>query len=429
MRIKRLTIEGFRNLDSVSLKLSKLNVLIALNNYGKSNVIKAINFGLHFIKALPSEKVRMMGLEDVLPINKKNANKNYLFELTFESMFDEQAYVIQYSFSFEWIKEHNKGRKVLFESLKVKKSDKKQQFKTFIKRALNQASYLSSETGRPNSKLPIEEDELVLNKLEAIGTLFYQKILKEILNISLQINTSLNVDGIFNTIHLNSPKFDKLELNEHADIGEFIYALKKLHPDKFELLLDAILSLLPGLESLEPIEIDFREKSSLESHEDIPFIIPEKLYKVRIKEKANNQSTSIGSLSSGSQRIIQILCLAFSAQMNNVPLLVFEELENSIHPSLLQRLLMILNDLTGEAKMLLTSHSPYLLRYLEINNIYFGIPNKYKLADFRKIEGKAKQKKLMKEVLEYETSLGEYIFDLLIESANEPNELTEYIFS
>src|SRR5690606_12316427 len=144
---------------------------------------------------------------------------------------------------------------------------------------------------------------------------------------------------------------------------------------------------------------------------------PERLYDIRVKEVNNNQQTSIDLLSSGSQKIFYILALTIAAELNKTPLITFEELENSIHPGLLQRLLIIIDGLTDNTKVLLTSHSPYLIQYLDISKIKIGMPNSKGLATFEEIK-KAKFSKVVKIAEEEGVSVGDVIFDKLIECSN-----------
>ena len=56
MEIEGFRIEGFANIERASLKVGEQNALIAPNGYGKSNVLRAIEFGVlfpHRIKYVP----------------------------------------------------------------------------------------------------------------------------------------------------------------------------------------------------------------------------------------------------------------------------------------------------------------------------------------------------------------------------------------
>jgi predicted ATPase len=110
--------------------------------------------------------------------------------------------------------------------------------------------------------------------------------------------------------------------------------------------------------------------------------------------------------------------MAMAGELNKIPLITFEEVENSIHPALLQRLLIIIDALCDTTKILITSHSPYLIKYLEIDDILIGIPSTDGVARFRKIK-KSKQSKLMNFAIEEENSIGDFIFDKLLDNSDD----------
>lgn len=68
MTVRGFVIEGISNIGSLRLDVGSLNALIAPNGYGKSNVLRAIGFGMDFLSAIEQEKVQMMRSRFV-PIN------------------------------------------------------------------------------------------------------------------------------------------------------------------------------------------------------------------------------------------------------------------------------------------------------------------------------------------------------------------------
>lgn len=43
LRIKRIKIRNFRSIVDLDIKVDKMNILVGLNDVGKSNVLKALN--------------------------------------------------------------------------------------------------------------------------------------------------------------------------------------------------------------------------------------------------------------------------------------------------------------------------------------------------------------------------------------------------
>ena len=67
MKIQAIVIDGFKNLSNVKITFDNITALVALNNFGKSNVLSGIDFGLAFIKAPIDNKVEMMANTNLIP--------------------------------------------------------------------------------------------------------------------------------------------------------------------------------------------------------------------------------------------------------------------------------------------------------------------------------------------------------------------------
>ena len=243
-----------------------------------------------------------------------------------------------------------------------------------------------------------------------------------------EINTLNNPDSFFNMI---APDDDVNELSldypRESKIGFYLNSLKELDGNKYELLKDVITGLLPNIEDFEPVQINLRKDFDQEedSDKDLPFRLPEVFYDVRVKERYNNQYTTINRISSGSKRIFFILTYIVAAEINKIPLILLEELENSVHPKLLQNLLTAIVQLANDTKILITSHSPYLIKYLEPIKMKFGVPSDNGIADFRTLKPN-KIAKVIKNASVEEVSVGEYMFEMLLDMDVDNELLNEY---
>ncbi|WP_294197660.1 AAA family ATPase [uncultured Chryseobacterium sp.] len=419
MEINKILIKGFSNIEKIDLELNKLNALIALNNYGKSNVLKAIDFGIDFISNSPKTREKMMAYKPYVPFNKFIDNDPFYLEINLTI----KSYNVIYDFAFDWIKsDKNKGKRVISENLKVRNLNGDSKYTTYIKRDEDGAKFLPSKAGRCNKHIKIENNELIINKLSSFDELFYLDILDELNNISIaQVDTLQKPDEIFTNIKIGKEKDIiknnySLSINDIDNSAYFIYSLMKKDQNMYELFKDSILSLLPSLEDFEPIEINLKDQFKFAGEKSkIPLDFPEKFYDIRVKERNNNQQTSIVGLSSGSQKIFYVISVAIAAEINKIPLITFEELENSIHPGLLQRLLIVLDGLVTFPKIIFSSHSPYLIQYLDFHNIKMGIPNQKGLAIFNELK-KNKYKKLLSLAEDEGISLGDLLFEKMIEN-------------
>ena len=131
-------------------------------------------------------------------------------------------------------------------------------------------------------------------------------------------------------------------------------------------------------------------------------------------------------MSDGAKRVFLLLLCLLLADINGLSLIAIEEAENSIHPSLLQSYLRVISQFLGECIVIITSHSPYIIQYLELSNIYIGLPNPKGMAKFFKVR-QSMQKALINEASNVDISVGDYIFDLLSGSENDIAELDRFL--
>mgnify|MGYP002415861051 CR=1 FL=1 len=340
----------------------------------------------------------------------------------------EKTFSFVYGYSFEWWKtSKDDGARIIGEYLRMK-SDDDLKFRSYINREdTNVAYYLASPTGRCSKQLLVDNNILALNKLANFDDLFYIDSIRQLNRLDVrEIGTLQHPDSLFNMI---APDDDVNELSldypRESKVDYYLNSLKKLAPNKYELLKDVVTGLLVTIEDFEPVQIDLRKDVEEEETKDLPFRLPETFYDVRVKERYNNQYTSISRISSGSKKIFFILTLVIAAEINKIPLLLLEELENSVHPRLLQNLLTAIVQLAGDTKVLITSHSPYLIKYLEPTKMKFGIPTELGVADFRSLKPN-KVAKVLKNASAEEVSVGEYMFEMLLDMDCNDELINEY---
>ena len=121
-----------------------------------------------------------------------------------------------------------------------------------------------------------------------------------------------------------------------------------------------------------------------------------------------------------------MLVCTIIADINGIALIEFEEPENSIHPGLLQSYLSVLSQLANDCRIIVASHSPYIIQYLDTKDIYIGKPNDQGLADFARVD-KKKINQLMRDASSESNSLGSYIFELLSGGEDEIAILMNYL--
>lgn len=423
MEVKKITVDGFRNIKKTTICFdSIITALVSLNGYGKSNVLDAIDFGFDFISTAKKEK--MMTLKQSIPILKSNVGKNFFFEIELEVGDSEYNYCIDYGFSFTWKTENSPGE-INQEFLRIKKDGKNQRYGTYILRNKLNAKIRTSEAGRCNKSIKIEDNGLVVNKILALDDLYYHEIIKHLNSMEFFVERHLDPSSSFAPDPFIIKGFDELELQVIQSIPRAIFFLKKDYSDKYELLVNAFKQLFPHFSQLSVNEIKLASDLQVKFSSDLPIAFTDNIYSMSIVDDRLLQPMQFEQLSDGTKRIFLMLTFAVIADIKNLSVIAIEEPENSIHPSLCQGYLDILSQLVSNCKILITSHSPYIIQYLEPHSIYIGMPNSTGEADFKRI-ALSKVKHLLNDAAEYEDSMGNYIFNLL-SSSDSLEYLEEYI--
>lgn len=399
-------IEGISNISSLRLNVDSLNALIAPNGYGKSNVLRAIGFGMEYLAATEQEKAQMMRSR-FIPLNSNIYRKDFRFEVSGSMKENGLELEYQYGYSFRWATEANEGR-ITNEWLKVKRSTD-QRFKQMINRtSTDECLIMPSPTGRCTKAFDVSSCQLALSAIAVRADMYLNGIAAQICEMSIP-----NLETLDNPESYFSVDGEKgIRMLDGDTLSAYLYKLKTADEDNYAILIDGLMQLLPGIEEFSPEMITLADGQS-------------KIYDIRIKERFNVQPTSIRQLSSGSKRIIFLFTLCVAAQKKNIPLIMLEEPENSVHPRLMENLLLAMQNYASDTKILITSHSPYLMRYLQPQQMYFGLPKADGMAHFARVNP-SKMRYLYHYAGDMELTFGEFMFDFMLDIENDAEKITNF---
>lgn len=429
VEIKKISISGFRNISRIDLSFENITALVGLNGYGKSNVMDAIDFSFDFLHATPQGKSALMSSKHNIPLLRAIAGKNFEFEIELNLDSQKNKYSVIYGFSFAWETALHTA-KILNEYLNIRKNEKSQRFNKYISRNELTASYKSSFSGRCDKKIKIEDNSLVINKLLAIDDLCFSDIVRQVNGIQFFVERHLDASQSFVPDPFVIKGFQELELRGINSIPRAIFFLKKDYPDKYELLINAFTQLFPEIVDVNVQEISLNgqlQDTIAKLPEDIPIIFSDNIYAINITDEKLLQPVRFEHLSDGTKRIFLMLTFAVIADVKNLSMIAIEEPENSIHPGLFQSYLDVLSQLVEDCKIIVTSHSPYIIQYLNPQSIYIGMSGETGEVDFRRI-ATTKVKCLYRDAAEYDRTVGDYIFNL-ISSSDSDEYLKEYLES
>ena len=235
MKIQTVLIDGFKNLSNVKIGFDNITALVALNNFGKSNVLMAIDFGLQYIKATIEDKALMMANSKLIPINCHMLGRNYKFEMEVLTEFNKTEYQVLYGYEFTWKQDEGSEPHIHYEYLKMRPENKGQKYTQLIQRDAQKALYKSSETGRCSSKINVEQTELVVNKLRAYDEIFYADIIKKINSMKFYMENNLDAKSFYQPDPIIRKGLEDMPIDSES-LPRVIYQLSRKKPDKFTLL-------------------------------------------------------------------------------------------------------------------------------------------------------------------------------------------------
>lgn len=405
MQIDGFKVDGIANIEHANLKIEDLCALIAPNGYGKSNVLRAIEFGVRFLSAEEAERRQMLSGR-WMSINTATYGKDFSFEIAgrFSADGEEQQFV--YSYQLAWAHEGKDGC-VVAESLKMKRMAD-QRYRQLVNRtATENCLIVPSAAGRCNKPFDVPANQLALSAIARSTGMFLNGVSNQI--YSIQVPNLETLDNPESYFSVGGGK--GIQILGGITLSEYLYRLKTEDDGNYAILVDGLMQLIPNMEEFNP------EVVSLPGGQQI--------YDVRIKENYCARPTTIAQLSSGSKRMIFLFTLCIAARRQSVPMIMLEEPENSVHPRMIENLLLTMQNYAKDTKILMTSHSPYLMRYLKPSQMYFGLPKSDGLAHFAQVDP-SKLKYLYKYAGDMELTFGEYMFDFMLDVENDSEKLEKF---
>lgn len=442
MKLKSITVGGFKNLAKTKLMLDGIVAIVSPNNYGKSNLLEAIDFGVEFIFSSPKERQMMMSWSRGIPINKDLDKEDFSFEVEFQDDSLNDYKFVKYGYSFSWYKDDGSGQKITNEWLEARVSESVR-YTAYIKR--DEGKYRKSKETSAFRKINIDNNQLIIEMLAAIPDVSVQAIASSIKKLDYHVCASLDVRSRFQAspVEFVAEATDNGVAFDDEDVPRALYQLSKVDSKKYNLFLEAIYSLFPEFSDIKVQSYELKKEdflieavtstgdgvvkdSSEKSKENIPFRIKDELYRLLLTSNYLNQQINMSMMSTGTKRVFWLLANAFIASSKHISCFGVEELETSIHPKLLKMLLEILNEAIDDTSVIISSHSPYLIQYLKPDCLYIGVPNDFGIATFKKIKASC-VRNLINVARGNSMSVGEYLFELMSGDSDGAELLSLYL--
>lgn len=447
MKIKSITVGGYKNLRKTSLLLDTITAIVSVNNYGKSNLLEAIDFGVQFMFANQKERNLMMSMVRSIPICRALENTPFEFQIEFDDPSLGEYRYVRYGFKFSWYKDDGSGRKIIDEKIEAR-SNTSVRYSSYLKRA--DGLYRRCKDTQSYRNIALEDTQLAIDILSAIDDIEIQPVINAIRKINFHICSSLDLSDRFQSAPLEyvDVKNESGILFDDNDVPRALFQLQQKDPEKYDIFVESAYSLFPEFTeiSVQAYELK-RQKSkvrmviaqadangtsvvegdnSISIPNKIPFKIRDELYKLLITSKYLNQPIDMSMMSTGTKRVFWLLTNAFIASLRRMSFIGVEELETSIHPKLMKTLLEVLDEVLEDTPIIISSHSPFLIQYIKPSQIYIGAPNNDGTAQFKRIQPQ-KIKNVISVARDMDMSVGEYLFDLMSGDIDSSDRLSLYL--
>lgn len=369
MAIKEITVKNFKSFSHLSLQLSSLNVLIGANAAGKSNLLELFRF---------LKNINQEGLENAIALS---GGVSYLLNRTIGS---QKPLSIKITYESDARQRHEtKSRLIgshLFEAtyeFSLRFEDEKpiiltdQLILTYEFVHLTSPAEIKETLGIGQATLRVSEHEIAammdwptsLTNAEKKGMSFHY-----------EHNMALFPP---NTLLLETPNF---ELMHHGTDSLSRVAFYDIDPklSKKAIPLTGKKDLAENGENLPNVV-----KRILENEEQrrqflnlVSYLLPF-VRDVQVEGVTNQhvflsvQETFSNTMPASliSDGTISLIALVVALYFAEKPLLVFEEIERNIHPHLLARLVEMMEEVSAQKQILITTHHPELIQYVALENL------------------------------------------------------------
>jgi len=350
MRLTRVRALNFKSFTQLDIRLDNLNVLIGANASGKSNFVQVFAFVRDIVESGLENAISIQGGAQYLRNMNCERDANLTIELSVEPDPSDPTFlpgvdpssVIRFAYRFSLAFPSGRNVSIEEDELRVELSNGPRSVSTFIlKRTKNEygiegspgmfggvlVENLNSRRGDARQPMLLIENEFLRSMLPLNG-------LKSI--------ATYDID----------PKGPKS--------GVFLGAKSELEPnaENLAIALDRILSDDQGRRKLLNLLKDvlpFVDGLDAEQMQDSSFFF-------NMRERFSREPMPAAFLSDGTIDIISLIVILYFERKSVV---VIEEPERNLHPSLISRLVELFKDASRLKQVIVSTHNPEIVRYAE----------------------------------------------------------------
>jgi len=342
--IKRLGVRNYKSLKDLDIELGKRNVLVGPNMSGKTNFIDCLKFLTNMcISGVIQAFLNRGGFPEVVWKGGGGGGESISFHLIIEQELNENASPKTFEYEISIVGSQTGLISIEREHLMVKKGNQVSTLidlrngKGKITHADGQIAFASEDPNRSALEFSVPGWEGMEFKYP-ISLWRYYHLSPAVFK---QANAAVSQQYLTETGENFSSWFMTLQTN---------------YPDEFNLIRQVAKDSLQGLEEI---------------------LIPPTQFAttyMTTREKYLKRPVNIWHMSDGELIFLAWLSLIFAPASFGAPLFCIEELENHLHPRLLEILVEVVNQRQREldpktAQIVVTTHSPYLVDRINIEDL------------------------------------------------------------
>jgi predicted ATPase len=342
--IKQIRVHNFLSLREVTLDLGLRNVLVGPNMAGKSNIIRALKFLTNVSLTGLAEAITKEGgfseilwkgvdegkisfsLNEEIPFPNEEKPRTYEYEIGLVGSSSTSSFLIEK----ETLKRCEEGVDHILA-----------EFRSGQGKGFHQDGSVAFEQKERSEKSFLEYSVPGWEGMAAKEIFSQWRFYQLIPTAMRQINVTAK----------------QYFLNIHGDnLSSWLHTLQTGYPDEYKRMTQVIQDVMPDITSI------------------ITPLTQMGTTFVQIKEKYLKRPVNIWGISDGALQFLSLLSMIFAPAELGAPLYCIEEPETHLHPQLIESLIEILLQIqqelgTRSAQIIITTHHPYLIDKLSIEDL------------------------------------------------------------
>lgn len=393
MKLKSLNLINYKSIESCNIEFYNKSIILGANASGKSNLISSLKFINYILMYGVDDAVSLMGgIDNLININSSNESLQVGFSILLDNdnwyrKFDKNfnSTPTQMDYTFRLMKMKNNQFKVVFDDIKIvfslyennkrKGKENNLQVGEFAMEFIHDGRKFTSSI--VDNKTQFTEATLMKEELYKLFSYIMKDSKKELMlnNVRFILPPIYFKNNEFFKIYDFDPKLlktpsqitSKRNLEENgSNIGVVLETLLKDRNDKSKLF-NLLKSCLPNIQSVEI-------KKNIDK--SVAYQIKETYF----KKPLYSQFLSDGTVS----MLALIISLYFNDKDN---IIILEEPERNLHPKVIRKLVEMLNEVSNDKQVIITTHNAEIVRNSNIEDIICikreknGITSIYKPTD------------------------------------------------